>query len=203
MCRGPRVLIKRRLQVAPIRPFQPFETVQLSSDPRLGAPIGPCQPLKLCNCRPIHAWEPSNCATVVFGALQTAQQSSLGPCKLCNCRLWGLVNYATVVFGALHTVQLSSLGLWGLANRATVSNSRPCECVAIENSLIKHTFGSFGSPPPPHFDPTSPLCDTPAIFISFWNLPGEQIVKTCDTISESIRDIIGEIIGEIDSDQFK
>ena len=121
------------------------------------------------------------------------QQSSLGPCKLCNCRLWGLINYATVVFGALHTVRLSSLGLWGLANRATVSNSRPWECVAIENPLIKNTFGSFGSPPP-HFDPTSPLCDPPAIFAPAWDLPGKQIVKACDTISESIRDLICEII---------
>ena len=141
-----------------------------------------------------------------MSTLETVQQVSdpcLGAFKLCNCRLWGLVDCATVVFGALHIVQLSSLGLWGLANRATVSNSRPWECVAIESSLILHTFSFFGSPPPPYFDPTSPLCDPPALVVPFGNLPGKQIVKTCDTISESCRDRICEIICEINCDQFK
>ena len=100
-------------------------------------------------------------------------------------------------------MQLSSLGLWGLANRATVSNSRPWECVAVDKSVTQDTCGPFGSPPPPHFDPTSPLCDPPAIFAPFWDLPGKKMVKTCDSISESIRDIISEIICEIKCDSFK
>ena len=129
------------------------------------------------------------------------QLSSLGPCKLCNCRLWGLAHCATVVFGALQTVQLSSLGLWGLANCATVSNSRPWECVAIDDSLAQDTLGSFGSPPPPHFDPAAPLCDPPAIFAPFWDLPGKQIVKQkCDSVSANVCDLICEIICETNSD---
>ena len=109
--------------------------------------------------------------------LKTVQLSLLGPCKLCNCRLWGLAHCATVVFGSFGALQTVPL----------------CPIVVL---------GSVGSPPPPHFDPT-PLCDPPAILVPFWDLPGKQIVKTCGTISESIRDIICEIMSETNRDQFK